>query len=272
MTSLAISRIIGELPFPFRSFASIIWDGLEENQDGGQEMLKILERISDSNEKEFEYIKARISTLISAQAQSEKEIVNEIVTSNKSVLEILGSRMQKLSITSDKIDRNVETVLKLIQQGKRQGELTDYDIFLKYRVVFDRPAFKSPYTYHSDIEDYIRSLQDTIKAINTGLLLTRHGVEITRTSPKTFIRNEKWRNTMQDIEVTLSEIVQMQYNLPDSRGLDVEQRWKEFYSKVDGKRDQIILSLNEIWNLLGIPTLPIPSEMKKWDEETLLTF
>jgi hypothetical protein len=265
MANSAISQIIDELPFPFKPFGKIIWDGLEKKEDGGEDIAKILERMAQSSEQEFAHIDSRL-TLLMASVEESKEIGVEILDSNESVLEILGSKIDRLSLTAGQIDRKVEVVLNLLKAQKGKTEKSDYDIFLDYRVVFDRPAFKLKYTIDSDHPNYTRALQDIINAINTGIIVTRSGIEITRTSPKTFIRNDNWRNTMEQVETTLSQIIKMEFQWPNSNAPNATELWKKFYQDIDSMRDSIIISLNKIWDVLGIPALPIPSKTKSFGE------
>lgn len=265
MASSAITQVIDELPFPFKPFGKIIWDGLEKKENGGEDIAKILERMAQSSQQEFAQIDSRLSLLMRSVEES-KEIGVEILNSSQSVLKILGFKIEQLELTTGRIDRNVEHVLNLLKAQKGKTEKSDYDIFLDYRVVFDRPAFKSKYTIDSDHPNYTRALQDIINAINTGIIVTRSGIEITRTSPKTFIINDKWRITMEQIEATLSQIIKMEFQWPNSNAPNSTELWQKFYQDIDSKRDSIIISLNKIWEELGIPTLPIPSKTESLGE------
>ncbi len=68
--SQAVSAIIDELPFPFKTFARILWDGLEKEEDGPDKMIRILERIEGSTTEEFREIDQKLDDLINKQAEA----------------------------------------------------------------------------------------------------------------------------------------------------------------------------------------------------------
>ncbi len=160
-------------------------------------------------------------------------------------------------------------ILELLsKQEEESAKLsTDKDIFLGYRVVFDRPVFKRPYTWHSSKADFVKAILDTNSAICTGRYITRHGDKLTAVKPKSLIRSKPWRDNMDRIEADLSEIIKMHYGLKEDYIPPTEEQ-KRFGDSVDSIRDHIIFTLNEIWMELGIPTLPIPSKYQIWDEES----
>jgi len=136
---------------------------------------------------------------------------------------------------------------------------SDKELFYVWRMAFDRPAFKGPYTWHSDQLAFKRAIDLTLKAVNTGVLLDRHDVEMGRGRGKAYIGNSKRRSTMDDVERRLNHI----------RGLIPEpgQPPQEgVAATMDDARDEIIRTLNEVWKELGIPLLPIPSKVGDMDD------
>lgn len=257
----AISDVIDELPFPFRIFAKIVWNGLEKEDNGSEQLAKMLERIGSSTDTEFKIVNSKLDELIHSQASNNYELSQvgkDMLRLDKNLSDIVTNKIDELSKKTDSIYRNTQTILQLLSKKDANVAYTDYDIFLGYRVVFDRPAFKRAYTFHSSRVYFLNAINDTIRAINTGRHLTRHGEELTEVKPKTFIRNKIWRDEMEQIEIDLSKIKQLEFELGPEEKTSQEQR-DAFAQSMDKIRDGIVVVLNEIWTELGIPTLQIPS-------------
>jgi hypothetical protein len=72
--------------------------------------------------------------------------------------------------------------------------------------VFDRPAFRTPFHQESNLPNFQQAIDDTIRALNTGIWQTREGVEIHRLPSLHHIRNA---NTRSALEVTVRELDQL---------------------------------------------------------------
>lgn len=71
---------------------------------------------------------------------------------------------------------------------------------------FDRPAFQDNIFKESRMEDFNKAIEDTIIALNTGVLRTRDGTLLKQTQDKSAIQNPIWREKFQlisDMPVTL---------------------------------------------------------------------
>jgi hypothetical protein len=216
---MAISYFIDELPFPFRTFAKITWKGLESEREGSVKMLTILERIADTTNEEFDRLVKLLDELINKQAATEVELIQigkEILDQDKKMLDLVIMKINSLDKVTDETYLNTKKILNRLDEIHYTKSNSDYDIFLGYRVVFDRPAFKRPYTWHSSIDDFNKAITDTIRAVNTGRHITRHGFELAQVKPKTFIKNKIWRDKMDIVEDELSHIVQLNYSLKES--------------------------------------------------------
>jgi hypothetical protein len=133
--------------------------------------------------------------------------------------------------------------------------MSDYEIFKNFNKAFNRPAFKGPSGWHSDVEGFKQAINDTIFTLNTGIRRSRSGVIIEKGGSKTDITNREWRQKMNDIENSLSKIISIMKDqdpyYPQTKG-----------SLVDNTRDEIIKILNPIFEALKLDTLPIPTEVK----------
>jgi hypothetical protein len=140
-----------------------------------------------------------------------------------------------------------------------QRQKSEKQIFWIWRVAFDRSAFKGKFIWHSNRDHFRKAISDTIKAIDTGLVTTRSGQEVTRGEGKSFVKNKERRLKMDEVERRLEKIRGM---VPqENEGITVE-----IAVEIDRERDKIIKEMNEIWRSLGIPELPIPTEIEKAED------
>ena len=146
MASEAISEFIESdfCPWPFKPFCKIVWNGLEKDDQSGQKMLNLLEKISNSNEQSFEKLESMLSDFMNTSVKSEdlEEIGKIIRTSNESLSEALDhihesiERLTKTSQTDDiklVLDRkDLETYYDVIRNNivnirdSKVEELFDY--------------------------------------------------------------------------------------------------------------------------------------------------
>ena len=71
---------------------------------------------------------------------------------------------------------------------------------------FDRPAFQDRIYQEGRMEDFDRAIEDTIIALNTGVLRTRDGSILKKADGKSSVVNIEWReklNTICDMLVAL---------------------------------------------------------------------
>jgi len=69
----------------------------------------------------------------------------------------------------------------------------DKDIIQFLIKFFDRPAFHDPIQQEGRMEDFGQAIEDTIIALNTGVLRTRDGAILKKAEGKSAISNSVWR-------------------------------------------------------------------------------
>jgi hypothetical protein len=143
----------------------------------------------------------------------------------------------------------------------QDDEISYKQIFEHFRKAFDRPAFKGAYHWHSMIVPFEQAISDTILAVDTGLRKTRQGILIDKGegNSKSDIKNMEWRSKMDDIETHLSNI-QISMRKGDMNALYIDG------GAIDEDRKQIINTLNKIFESMGIPLLPLPTEAKEMSD------
>jgi hypothetical protein len=148
----------------------------------------------------------------------------------------------------------------------QKRRISDKEQFYSWRVAFDRAAFRGKYSYHTDQQPFIDAMKQTIRAINTGLIIHSGGQRDTehRGKGKSQLRRADWRNSMDEVEKRLHKVVvalearlggtPVPYIDPDTVDIDAE-------------RNLVVDTMNGIWRQLDIPTLDLPTEAELWQPE-----
>ena len=71
------------------------------------------------------------------------------------------------------------------------------------KICFDRPAFMDDIYMEGSMEDLDQAFEDTIIALNTGILRDRNGKVLKQSEGKSGISNLKWQETLETISVLL---------------------------------------------------------------------
>ena len=75
----------------------------------------------------------------------------------------------------------------------------DEELIKFYVQCFDRPAFLTPISQEGRMEDFDKAIEDTIIALNTGVLRTRDGAIIKQAEGKSILINPVWRDKLDNI-------------------------------------------------------------------------
>jgi hypothetical protein len=84
--------------------------------------------------------------------------------------------------------------------------LTDDEIVDSLALAFDRPAFKTPFHEESSLPAFLRAIEDTIGALNTGLGRTRDGHEIRRIASLHHVRDATRRDHLSNASQALDDL------------------------------------------------------------------
>ena len=105
------------------------------------------------------------------------------------------------------------------------SSVTDKNILEFYAICFNRSAFRDPIRCEGNIEeDFKKAIEDTLTALNTGVLRSRDGMDI-KSSPQFNISNSKWREKMHAITCMLEALL---------RKLEIAIKEKRFIQRPDG--------------------------------------
>jgi hypothetical protein len=140
-----------------------------------------------------------------------------------------------------------------------QNHSDDKEIFINLQIVFDRPAFKGTFLWQTDPMPFKKAFDITSKALTTGILQDRQNTQLRKFEPISMLKDPVLREKMQKVAASVKRSANF-ITLLTSISDFVEQT--RIRAEVDKERDQIMSTLNEIWQQFDIPTLPIPTMVK----------
>lgn len=82
----------------------------------------------------------------------------------------------------------------------------DKQLIMFFVECFERPAFQDDIHQEGHMEDFDKAIEDTIIALNTGILRTRDGVILKKSCGKSAIKNPIWREKFNTISDMLSSM------------------------------------------------------------------
>ena len=94
-----------------------------------------------------------------------------------------------------------------VETNSPAGHISQDKELIKFYVqCFDRPAFQDDICQEGRMEDFDKAIEDTIIALNTGILRTRDGAIIKQAEGKSVIQNPDWREKLDNISEMLVSI------------------------------------------------------------------
>ncbi len=116
------------------------------------------------------------------------------------------SRYTKESLLSWKKVAEELAILEIETTSPVQSVEKDKKLIKFFVQCFDRPAFRDDIRQEGQMEDFDRAIEDTIIALNTGVLRTRSGDILKQTEGKCVIQNPLWREKLDTVADMLSSI------------------------------------------------------------------
>lgn len=112
--------------------------------------------------------------------------------------DIIDEINKKISKDTDKLKHIQNIISKYIGTGDNVT-LDDKQIVDNLVRCFDRPAFVTPFRLESNLPNFDKAIEDTIKAANTGIYCLRDGTEIEHIKSRFSISDQKLREAMGQI-------------------------------------------------------------------------
>ncbi len=129
---------------------------------------------------------------------------------------------------------------------------SDREALEHFRLIIERPAMHQPFRIEGNMYDFLVAITDIIRALNTGILKTREGDEISRTKPRSMLSNPDWRQKLDIITSRLEEL-RTRFEIAVRSG-EMILRPDGFYAfnnqelpnEIDAMRESITLLFNEL--------------------------
>ena len=151
----------------------------------------------------------------------------------------------------------------LADRLRRRRSMPDREQLREWLLFFDRPAWRGPLSWKTDLSKYEKALDDTIKAVNTGHLATRSGtpLEDHRVRGKSQLRDQQLRADMDDIGDRLERVRSLL-----REGRDDPAKQAALADQIDHERDQIVRTLNSAAQRFRLNGLRVPTSVKSYEE------
>lgn len=149
----------------------------------------------------------------------------------------------------------------------------DKELIKFYVQCFDRPAFQDDIHCEGRMEDFDQAIEDTIIALNTGILRTRDGTIIKQAEGKAIIQDPDWREKLDNISEMLVSIrrrlkiakAEHAYTMNGTGGEGVYYfRDYELAEWFNITRREILKILSSICQEVGIRDLRFSSRRYRW--------
>lgn len=187
---------------------------------------------------------------------------------------LIDSDVQKYTV--DKLKRWKEITELMAADELETGtknELADDRELIKFFVYcFDRPAFRDSIYQEGRMEDFDKAIEDTIIALNTGVLKDRNNNILRKSEGKSYIKNDVWREDLNVIGDMLS-LLRRRLRIAKETGAystfgegDVIYRFddRELGEWFDSTRGEILKVLSLLCEDVGIPSLHFPRNEYRW--------
>ncbi|MGW4124421.1 hypothetical protein [Nocardia sp. NPDC004711] len=151
----------------------------------------------------------------------------------------------------------------ILNDWLRRRRSSDKEQLRKWLTVFDRPAFRGPYDWKSNPSKFEEAIDLVIKAVNSGHVFTRKGVEMTelRGIGKAQLHDPRLREEMDVVVDNLQHIRALA-----RAQLKGAKMAHEVAAEIDQRRDRIIETLNSLWSSKGLRGLPKPTALAAYEE------
>lgn len=166
------------------------------------------------------------------------------------------------------------TVLELETLSPAQNTEQDKALIKFYVQCFDRPAFQNDIRQEGHMEDFDKAIEDTIIALNTGVLRTRDGDIIKQAEGKAFVQNPEWREKLYNVVDILTAIRRRLkiaecdhvYSYYSNNGHDGMYCFndRELEEWFNSSREEILKIIASICEEIGVSGLRFPRRRYYW--------
>ena len=192
----------------------------------------------------------------------------------QSCSKLIDSDVQRYSTDKLKKWKEISEQMAVLElETGTEGEFTtDREIIKFFLCCFDRSAFRDPICQEGRMEDFDKVIEDTIIALNTGILRTRDGKILRKSEGKSAISNDEWREKLNVIGDMLSALrrrlkiakaagAYSTYGEEEVMYCFSDRQLGEWF---DSTREEIVKILSSICEDMGISGLRFPQNKYRW--------
>lgn len=158
------------------------------------------------------------------------------------------------------------------ERATAEEQHEDKELIKFFVQCFDRPAFQDRIYQEGRMEDFDKAIEDTIIALNTGVLRTRDGSILKKADGKSSVVNIEWReklNTICDMLVALRKRLKIAKDTGAYSLYGEDDVMYCFYDRdlaiwFDSTREEILKILSSICEEIGIHGLGFPRKRYEW--------
>lgn len=165
-------------------------------------------------------------------------------------------------------------ILEIETTSPTQSIQQDKEIITFFVQCFDRPAFRDDISHEGRMEDFDQAIEDTIIALNTGILRTRNGSILKQSIGKSAIQNPIWREKLNTITDMLTSI-RRRLKIAETEGAYTKYSYEKsdvcylFHDRELGEwfnatREEILKILSSICQEVGIHELKFARRVYRW--------
>lgn len=149
----------------------------------------------------------------------------------------------------------------------------DTDIIKFFLQCFDRPAFRDDIRQEGRMEDFDKAIEDTLIALNTGVLRARDGAILKQSEGKSAVQNPMWREKLDTIADMLTSIRRRLKIAETEKGYTKYGTGEDvFYCFCDSElgewfnltREEILKVLSSVCRDAGLRELYFPCRRHRW--------
>ena len=193
-----------------------------------------------------------------------RNYTNQEISFNKGINVIYGDNAQGKT--------NILEAVFLCSMGKSFRTNKDKELIKFFIQCFDRPAFHDRICQEGRIEDFDKAIEDTIIALNTGVLRTRDGSILKKSEGKSAVVNPEWREKLDTI---CDMLVALRKRLRIAKEAGAYSTYGEgeimycFYDRdlemwFDSTREEILKILSAICEDIGVHGLHFHRKQYRW--------
>ncbi|OYO59723.1 hypothetical protein C8E03_109114 [Lachnotalea glycerini] len=192
----------------------------------------------------------------------------------QSCSKLIDSDVKRYTVTKLKKWKEISEQMAVLDLEERSTSeyISDKELVKFFVQCFDRPAFKDRICQEGRMEDFDKAIEDTIVALNTGVLRTRDGSILKNSEGKSAISNEKWR---EKFETICDMLVALRRRLKLAKAEKAYTTYGDFevmycfYDReleewFDYTREEILKILSSVCEEVGVNGLRFPRREYRW--------